>query len=176
MTPALLPDPDERDVARAAQGDTDAFQRLYLAHAGRVYTLARRIVGRDLADDAAQDVFVHAWEHLAQFRGDARFSTWLHRIAVNVLLRHAEVARRITARIAPVLLDELHAPAKSEDTRMDVDSALARLAAGLREVVVLHDLEGYAHEEIADLLAISISASKMRLHRGRMLMREWLLQ
>ena len=168
------PDPDARDAARAAHGDTHAFERLYVAHAARVQTLARRIVGRDLADDATQDVFVHAWEHLGQFRGEARFGTWLHRLAVNLLLRQAEVARRITALIAPGTIDELRAPAASPETRMDVDAALARLGPGLREVVVLHDLEGYGHDEIADVLAISVSASKMRLHRGRMLLREWL--
>ena len=168
------PDPDARDVARAVRGDTHAFERLYIAHAARVQTLARRIVGRDLADDAAPDVFVHVWEHLGQFRGEARFGTWLHRLAVNVLLRQAEVARRITARIALATVDELGAPPASPETRMDVDAALARLGPGLREVVVLHDLEGYGHDEIADVLAISVSASKMRLHRGRMLLREWL--
>ncbi|HKS04888.1 MAG TPA: RNA polymerase sigma factor [Gemmatimonadaceae bacterium] len=168
------PDPDARDAARAARGDTRAFERLYVAHAARVQTLARRMVGRDLADDATQDVFIHAWEHLGQFRGEARFGTWLHRLAVNLLLRRAEVARRITARIAPGTIEELHAPSSSPETRMDVDAALARLGPGLREVVVLHDLEGYRHEEIADVLAISVSASKMRLHRGRMLLREWL--
>lgn len=174
MHGVTVPDPDARDVARATRGDTQAFERLYVAHAARVQTLARRIVGRDLADDAAQDVFVHVWEHLGQFRGEARFGTWLHRVAVNVLLRHAEVARRMAARIAPAAVEDLHAPVAGPETRMDIDAALARLGPGLREVVVLHDLEGYAHDEIADVLAISISASKMRLHRGRTLLREWL--
>jgi RNA polymerase sigma-70 factor, ECF subfamily len=175
VTRAQLADSDARDAARAARGDTKAFELLYLRHAARVQTLARRIVGPDLADDGMQDVFVHAWEHLSQFRREARFSTWLHRLAVNVLLRQAEVARRIAARIAPVLVDELHAPVMAPEGRMDIDAALARLGPGLREVVVLHDLEGYLHDEIAETLAISVSASKMRLHRGRMLLREWLV-
>lgn len=169
-------DPDARDVARAAGGDTQAFERLYLAHAAQVQTLARRIVGSDLAEDGTQEVFVHAWEHLGKFRGEALFGTWLHRVAVSVLLRHAEVARRIAARIAPAFVDELPAPSTDPEARMDIDSALARLGPGLREVVVLHDLEGYAHEEIAETLAISVSASKMRLHRGRTLLREWILR
>jgi RNA polymerase sigma-70 factor (ECF subfamily) len=170
------PDPDARDVARAARGDTQAFERLYLSHAARVHTLARRIVGIDLAEDGAQEVFVHAWEQLGKFRGDALFGTWLHRLAVNVLLRQSEVARRIAARITPGFVDEHPAPLTDPEARMDIDSALARLGPGLREVVVLHDLEGYTHDEIAETLAISISASKMRLHRGRTLLREWILQ
>jgi len=171
-----VPDPDARDVARAARGDTQAFERLYFSHAARVQTLARRIVGRDLADDGAQEVFVHAWEQLGKFRGEALFGTWLHRLAVNVLLRNAEMARRIAARVSPAFVEELEARPTDPDARMDMDSALAQLGPGLREVVVLHDLEGYSHDEIGDTLAISVSASKMRLHRGRTLLREWLLQ
>ncbi len=186
MNRQSVPDPDARDVARAARGDTQAFERLYFSHAARVQTLARRIVGRDLADDGAQEVFVpddgaqevfvHAWEQLGKFRGEALFATWLHRLAVNVLLRHAEMARRIAARVSPAFVEELEARPTDPDARMDMDWALAQLGPGLREVVVLHDLEGYSHDEIGDTLAISVSASKMRLHRGRTLLREWLLQ
>jgi RNA polymerase sigma-70 factor (ECF subfamily) len=171
-----LPDPDARDVARAARGDTKAFERLYETHAARIHTLARRIVGSDLGEDGAQEVFVRAWEQLGNFRGEALFATWLHRLAVNVLIRQAEVARRVTARIAPGYVDEIQSPLRDPATIMDIDSALGRLGEGLREVVVLHDMEGYTHEEIAEALAISVSASKMRLHRGRTLLREWIIR
>ena len=167
---------DARDAARAARGDTRAFERLYLAHVARIHTLARRILGSDLAEDGAQEVFIHAWQQLDKFRGESLFATWLHRLAVNVLLRQSEIARRIAARIAPALVDELHSPGDDPSTSMDISSALARLGAGLREVVVLHDMEGYTHDEIADVLAISVSASKMRLHRGRTLLREWIIR
>jgi RNA polymerase sigma-70 factor (ECF subfamily) len=170
------PDPDAHNVARAARGDTLAFERLYLAHSARIQTLARRILGHDLAEDGAQEVFVHAWEQLGKFRGEALFATWLHRLAVNVLLRQAEVARRIAGRIAPAFLEELQTPSLDEAASMDIDAALARLGAGLREVVVLHDMEGYTHDEMAEALGISISASKMRLHRARTLFREWILR
>ncbi|HKR10270.1 MAG TPA: RNA polymerase sigma factor [Gemmatimonadaceae bacterium] len=170
------PDPDERDVESAASGDTRAFERIYASHSSRIQTLARRILGNALAAEGTQDVFVHAWEQLGKFRGESLFSTWLHRLAVNVLLRQAEIARRITARIAPGFVDELESPATDAATVIDIDTALARLDPGLREVVVLHDMEGYTHEEIAEVLAISISASKMRLHRGRTLLRQWILR
>ena len=176
MNPNAVSDSDAHNVARATRGDTQAFERLYHAHAARIHTLARRIVGSDLAEDGAQEVFIHAWENLGKFRGEALFATWLHRLAVNVLLRHAEVARRIAMRIAPGLVDELQSPVRDAAATMDIDSALARLGPGLREVVVLHDMEGYTHDEIAEALAISISASKMRLHRGRTLLREWILR
>jgi RNA polymerase sigma-70 factor (ECF subfamily) len=170
------PDPDARDVARAARGDTRAFERIYATHSSRIHTLARRILGSELAADGAQDVFVHTWEQLGKFRGESLFATWLHRLAVNVLLRQAEVARRIASRIAPGFVEELEAPPIDAAAMIDIDTALARLGPGLREVVVLHDMEGYTHDEIADVLAISISASKMRLHRGRTLLREWILR
>lgn len=171
-----MSDPDARDVARAARGDTLAFERLYRSHAARIHTLARRILGNDLAEDGAQEVFVHAWERLGTFRGEALFGTWLHRLAVNVLLRQSEIARRVAGRIAPVFLDELASPAMDQAARIDIDTALARLGPGLREVVVLHDMEGYTHDEISDALGISVSASKMRLHRGRTLLREWIIR
>ena len=171
-----MADADERDVARAARGDTRAFERIYVTHSSRIHTLARRILGSELAADGTQDVFVHAWEQLGKFRGESLFSTWLHRLAVNVLLRQAEVARRIASRIHPAFMEELEAPPTDAATTIDIDAALARLGPGLREVVVLHDMEGYTHDEIADVLAISISASKMRLHRGRTLLREWILR
>jgi len=169
-------DPDERDVERAVRGDTRAFERIYISHSSRIHTLARRILGNDLAADGTQDVFVHAWEQLGKFRGESLFSTWLHRVAINVLLRQATVARRIASRIAPDLVEEFEAPMADAATTIDIDTALAHLGPGLREVVVLHDMEGYTHDEIASVLAISVSASKMRLHRGRTLLREWILR
>ena len=172
--PVAPRDVDTADVALAMAGDTAAFERLFHLHAPRVQLLAVRMVGRDGADDAVQDIFVRAWDRLPQFRGDARFGSWLHRLAVNVLLRHAERARRQVARRAPVEVDELHAAPQPES--LDVETALARLAPELRQVVVLHDIEGHAHDEIAGGLGISVSASKMRLHRARLQLREWLLR
>lgn len=169
-------DPDAADVAGAAAGDTRAFERLYYRHAARIQTLARRIVGRELADEATHEVFVRAWERLGQFRGNAMFGTWLHRVAVNALLRHAEVARRILRRSAPLEDVTVASAVLQHDLVLDVDDALGRLGPGLREVVVLHDMEGYSHDEIGAAIGISVSASKMRLHRGRMLLRELLIR
>lgn len=169
-------DADAADVARAAAGDAVAYERIYHRHAPRIYRLAHRFVGRDLAEDATQDVFVHAWSRLAQFRGDSEFATWLHRIAVNILVRQAATARRLASRIAADDVESVTSAGAAPGGSLDIDAAIARLSEELRAVVVLHDLDGYAHAEIAETLGISTSASKMRLHRGRMQLREWLLR
>jgi len=168
-------DPDAMDAVRAASGDIAAFERIYHRHGAKIFALATRFLGRDLAEDALQDAFIHAWEGLAQFRGDSLFATWLHRIAVNVFLRQATTARRIERRFAATDIATLAGTEASLETKMDVEAALRRLSEELRIVVVLHDLEGFGHREIADTLGISPSASKMRLHRARMQLREWLV-
>ena len=161
-------DADRADVSLAARGDSVAFGRLYWRHAARIKALARRLLGPADADDGAQEVFVRAWQRLDQFRGDAAFGTWLHRLAVNVLLRELERSRRHSAEAAP--LEAL--PARQQPgADVDLERALATLAPGIREVVVLHDMESYTHDEIGDLLGIGVSASKMRLHRGRSALR-----
>ena len=162
-------DTDRADVALAAAGDARAFERLYWRHAARIKALARRFLGSSEAEDGTQEVFVRAWSRLAQFRGEAAFPTWLHRLAVNVLLRLLE---RQKARPSGDMHDPalLHAPTQERD--VDVERALLTLPPGIREVVVLHDMENYTHEEIASVLAIGVSASKMRLLRGRTALRE----
>src|SRR5262249_5518362 len=92
---------DSRDVALAAGGDAEAFRRLYEAHVGRIHSLARRMIGADLAGEATQDVFVRTWQKLGTFRGEAAFGTWLYRIAINVLLSHrAQLANRRRREVA----------------------------------------------------------------------------
>lgn len=133
--------------------------------------LARRLVGSDVADEATQDVFVRAWAKIGSFRGDAQFGTWLHRLAINVLLRRAQSARRREQRetgLSPTL--RARGPADPH-VRLDLEAALASIGDAYRQVVVLHDMEGYSHEDIAALLGIGISASRMRLSRARMALR-----
>ena len=168
-------DPDARDVTRATGGDAAAFERIYRRHAARIFILAKRSLGADLAEDALQDVFVHAWDRLGQFRGDALFGSWLYRLAVNVVMRQAVTVRRIAQRVSAGDVDSMPAARSTIETVIDVDAALAKLSEETRIVVVLHDIEGFGHNEIADTLGISISASKMRLPRGRMQLREWLI-
>ena len=162
---------DLADARLAAAGDAEAFERLYWRHGARVKALARRLLGPAEAEDGTQEVFVRAWHRLDQFRGDAAFGTWLHRLAVNVLLRELERSRRHTSDDTP--LETLAAETQPVGDP-DLERALAALPAGLREVVVLHDMESYTHDEISRLLGIGQSASKMRLHRGRTALRSLL--
>ena len=162
------------DVALAAGGDTAAFERLYTANVARVHGLARRMAGPEAADELTQDVFVRAWQKLGTFRGDASFSTWLHRLAVNVIIerfRWLGTQRDRFLADGEETLERLSSPRPGGDFRMDFDSALARLPNAARHVFLLHDVEGYKHHEIGELLGISAGTSKSQLHRARMLMR-----
>lgn len=166
------PDPD---VASAARGDAAAFERLYRAHLARVHGLARWLLGTDDVDDAVQEIFIRVWEKLDTFSGQAAFGTWLHRVAVNHLLRRrqrqATHAARHTEDPDTVVL---RAPASRPDLRVALERAVGELPAGAREVFVLHDMEGYKHEEIGGLLGIDPGTSRSQLHRARMLLRQHL--
>jgi RNA polymerase sigma-70 factor (ECF subfamily) len=172
--PELGPAAAERDVvARAASGDTAAFERLYRTHVGRVHALAVRMLSVEEAGEATQDVFVRAWQRLASFRGEAAFGTWLHRVAINVILtrRAAHGTRRDRFVDDDELLDRLPAKAGRADVGMDLGSAIATLPGGAKQVFVLHDIEGYRHEEIAERLGVTTGTTKAQLHRARMLLR-----
>jgi RNA polymerase sigma-70 factor (ECF subfamily) len=172
---ALLPDAMGReDVARAVAGDMAAFERLYRAHVAKIHSLVRRMAGPGDADDLTQDIFLRAWSRLGTFRGESAFGTWLHRLAVNVVI---ERLRSPVARLRWVddeeALQGVMFPG-SHGTRMDLEAALQQLPAGARGVFVLHDVEGHTHQEIANLLGVSVGTSKAQLHRARMLMRRTL--
>jgi RNA polymerase sigma-70 factor (ECF subfamily) len=163
-------------VARAAAGDAGAFEALYRLHLPRVHSLVRRMTaGRD-ADELTQDVFVRVWQKLGTFRGDSSFSTWLHRLAVNVVIERfrTDQARRARLVDGEAVFDRMASPRARPDLGMDFETALERLPDGAREIFVLHDVEGYKHHEIATLLEISAGTSKAQLHRARMMLRKHL--
>jgi RNA polymerase sigma-70 factor (ECF subfamily) len=161
-------------VRRAQSGDTAAFGHLYRLHAGRVYALCLRLEGDAArADELTQDVFVRAWERLTGFRGESAFGTWLHRLAVNVVLSDRRAAwrrdRRVTLEEEPVAL--ARAPTPDPGLTLDLESAIAALPPGARTVFVLHDVEGYQHAEIASMTGIAEGTSKAQLFRARRLLR-----
>lgn len=172
---ALMRDMPGDDIARAVAGDVHAFERLYHANLGRVYALALRMAGPQVADELAQDVFVRLWQKLALFRGESAFTTWLHRLAVNVIVEHFRREnlrkQRITTDLA---LDTTSAVTASPTARLGLEAALEVLPDGARRVFVLYDVEGYTHQEIATLLGTTVGTSKSQLHRARMLLREQL--
>lgn len=166
----------EPDAQLAAGGDRHAFERLYRANVNHVYALCVRMCGdRTRAEELAQDAFVRAWDRLPQFRGESAFSTWLHRLTVNVVLEVQRTDRRNRARTENEDALEAEPPiAKHEHIaeKMDLAVAIAALPPGARAVFALHDVEGYKHEEIAEMLDITSGGSKAQLHRARRLLRE----
>ena len=161
-------------MARAVLGDVDAFERLYRAHVARVHSLARRMAGVDRADDLTQDIFVRVWQKLSTFRGDSAFSTWLHRLAVNVIIerfRSQTLERQRFISDEETVTHHATAPPVSHTDRLSLEAALEQLPDGARRIFVLHDVEGYKHEEIAGMLGIAVGTSKAQLHRARMLLR-----
>ena len=161
------------DPSLAAAGDRRAFERLYREHVGRIYSLACRMMGVEEATEITQDVFVRAWEKLGTFRGEAAFGTWLYRLAINVILarRASHATRRARYITDEEALDTVPARPARSDLGMDFETAIARLPEGARHIFLLHDVEGYKHEEIATLLKIASGTSKAQLHRARMMLR-----
>jgi RNA polymerase sigma-70 factor, ECF subfamily len=162
------------DVRLAAGGDRRAFERLYAAHVDRIHTLCVRMCAdRSTAEELTQDVFVRAWDKLSLFRGESAFGTWLHRMAVNVVLNHRKVAGRERSRsAADDAVDVVASRPLQLGDRMDLEQAVAQLPPGARRVFLLHDVEGYKHEEIAAMLGVTSGGTKAQLHRARMLLRE----
>jgi RNA polymerase sigma-70 factor (ECF subfamily) len=166
-------------VARAQRGDVDAFEILYKTHAGRVYALCLRLTANGTrARELTQDVFVRAWEALPEFRGEANLTTWLHRIAVNAMLMQQRSDKRRAARVA--LADDdtddsdaaLQGATAPEDvaTAIDLERAIASLPPGVRRAFILHDVEGYSHEEIAEMTGLAAGTLRAQLHRARQLL------
>jgi RNA polymerase sigma-70 factor, ECF subfamily len=183
--PAAAPNSNEGDtLARAQGGDHHAFAQLYSLHKRRIYSLCLRMVGNTAeAEDLTQEAFLQLHRKIATFRGDSAFSTWLHRLAINVVLMHL---RR--KGLAVVSLDEAMDPAPEEGPgrsfgspdlnltgaidRLALERAVGELPAGYRLIFVLHDIEGYEHNEIASMLDCSIGNSKSQLHKARLKLRD----
>ena len=171
-------DPSEQmlDVRRAAAGDARAFERIYRSTVPRIHALARRMAGEEVAEDLTQEVYLRAWTRLHTYRGDARFETWLYRLAVNLILTRRERIRRDAARqvTGDGLLGRMVGRVRTPGARMDLEAAMGTLPERARDVFLLHDVEGYKHEEIGEMLGINPGTSKSQLHRARMLLRRYL--
>jgi RNA polymerase sigma-70 factor (ECF subfamily) len=161
---------------RAAKGDVQAFEELYRENVGRVYLLCLRMCGDpSRAEELTQEAFVRAWTKLGSFRGASAFSTWLHRVTVNIVLGERRSTVRREARFRPAG-GEFPAEAVTSDPSpgqvLDLERAIAALPEGARTVFVLHDIEGYKHHEISDLTGLAVGTSKAQLHRARKLLRK----
>jgi RNA polymerase sigma-70 factor (ECF subfamily) len=163
-------------ISRAKRGDAEAVRELYERYAPRVYAVVRRLAGDDaLAEDWAQEAWVRAIRALPAFRGDSRFSTWLHRIAVNSAL-HGRRWRERRTRNEVALPPMLATGTRGEQTtlRITLERALQALPDGMRQVLVLHDVEGYTHEEIGSFMGVTPGTSKSQLFKARARMRKLL--
>ena len=172
-------------IERAKQGDAEAFEALYNLHKRRVYSLCLRMTANTAeAEDLTQEAFLQLFRKIGTFRGESAFSTWLHRMAVNVVLMHLRKKGLPVVSLEETTEGEEDAPKKdfgAEDVnlagsidRLRLQNAVDRLPPGYRAIFVLHDVEGYEHNEIATMVGCSIGNSKSQLHKARMKLREFL--
>jgi len=173
--------PDIPALVRQAQdGNPGAFERLYELHLGRVYALCLRMLADPRhAEEVTQDVFVRAWEKLGTFAFRSSFATWIHRLGVNVVLSALRGQRRRDQRVS-VVSDpgafETELREAMPETKLDLECAIAALPAGAREVLILHDIEGYRYREIAEMTGVAEGTVKSQLSRARRLVREALIR
>jgi RNA polymerase sigma-70 factor (ECF subfamily) len=182
--PASLPASlSDYELAQAAgRGDMKAFEMIYERHHRRVYSLCLRMVANATeAEDLAQEVFIQLFRKIGSFRGESAFTTWLHRLTVNHVLMHFRkrgVRLEKTTEEGEIgeIQDYLQAAAERPRfvDRIALDKAISELPPGYRTVFVLHDVEGFEHEEVADMLGVSVGTSKSQLHKARMRLRELL--
>jgi RNA polymerase sigma-70 factor (ECF subfamily) len=174
-------------IRLAQQGDTGAFERIYRLHSRRVYALCLRMVGNTAeAEDLAQDAFLQLFRKIGTFRGESAFSTWLHRLSVNVVLMKLRKKTLPETSLEETTDpdDESSGPRRElggpdlllsgSIDRVHLDRAIEQLPPGYRQVFVLHDVQGFEHNEIAKLMECSIGNSKSQLHKARMRLRELL--
>lgn len=171
-------DEESRLVAGAAKGDRVAFEKLYRLHRDRIYGLVWRLCGGDraLAEDLLQESFIRAWQKLESFRGDSQFGTWLHKLSANVALsdRRSKIRRLEREGSLDGAIERTATGEKDvwAGQRMDLEQAISRLPERARTVLVLYDIEGYSHAEIAEISGMAVGSSKAQLHRARNLVRE----
>lgn len=165
----------ERLIGRAREGDLPAFEEIYRRHVGRIYAICLRMTadaGR--AEELTQETFVRAWRGLDTIGGNSAFPAWLRRVAINLVLEDSRSRARRRAKETPMADVEYRGPAgtASPGEKMDLERAVADLPDGARRVFVLHDVEGYRHEEIGRMLGVAPGTCKAQLHRARKLLRE----
>lgn len=166
----------DRDlVRRAGDGDEAAARALYHRYAPRVFAVVRRMACDDtVAEDWAQEAWIRVFRALPGFRGESAFSTWLHRVAVNSALQGMRSRNRHATREADLSSATPSRPAEPVALRLALERAMDRLPDGMRQVLVLHDVEGFTHDEIGEMLGIAAGTSKSQLFKARAKMRELL--
>jgi len=174
-TEALTSEQEANWIAKAKSGDQSAFEYLYRENVNRIFGLCIRLCAGNeaLAMEMTQDAFIRAWEKLSLFRGESRFSTWLHRLTVNLVLGERRKQLRRAEIVNAIPQDEGWVSSSTGQT-MDLQAAVSQLPERARNVLILHDIEGYRHREIGEVLGMAVGTSKVQLHRARKLMRKML--
>ncbi|WP_286234636.1 RNA polymerase sigma factor [Thalassotalea sediminis] len=172
----FLPDQDGELVAQAQRGEQHAFLQLYQRHYKRVYALCwRMLADKDSAEDACQEVFVQLWQKIKNFRGDSKFSTWLHSVATNVVLGHIRKQKTWIQRVFSIeekYVEEQSATMSDQAEVSLLDQKIQQLPERARIVFVLFAVEGYRHEEIANMMGMAVGSSKAQYHRAKTLLKE----
>jgi RNA polymerase sigma-70 factor (ECF subfamily) len=179
--------PEAEAIRLAQQGDPAAFERIYQLHSRRIYSLCLRMVSNTAeAEDLTQEAFLQLFRKIATFRGESAFSTWLHRLAVNVVLMRLRKKKVLETSLEEVTEPDEESGGPRRDfggpdlrlsgsiDRVNLQRAIDELPPGYKQVFVLHDMQGYEHNEIADIMNCSIGNSKSQLHKARMRLRELL--
>ena len=163
-------------ISKAKKGDKQAFRSLYDEHIGRVYALCYRLTGeKGLAEDASQEVFIQLWKKLGNFDGQSQFSTWLHSVTANITISYMRKQKGWVQRMLNLESSGINEmPAEENCTNVDLEALVIRLPERARMVFVLHALEGYRHEDIANMLNMAVGSSKAQFFRAKHLLRDFM--
>ncbi len=163
-------------ITRVKQNDIEAFEQLYRLHSARVYALCLRLSGnRAIAEEYSQEAFIRAWQKIRLFRGESSFSSWLYRLTTNVVLSQLRKKQLLQTSIDDVSKSQNPTTNQLDTGKiMDMEQAIRKLPDGARTIFVLHDIEGYQHNEISEMTGLAIGTSKTQLHRARKLLKGWL--
>ena len=171
------PDDEKMLITLVKQNDIQAFEQLYRLHSGRVYALCLRLTANHaLAEELSQEAFVRAWQKIRTFRGESSFSSWLYRLTTNVVF--SSMRKNQIKQLSIEDLNDADSPVVKHldiGTIKDMEKAIRKLPDGARHIFVLHDIEGYQHNEISEMTGLAIGTSKTQLHRARKLLKGWLL-
>jgi RNA polymerase sigma-70 factor (ECF subfamily) len=173
LSPSLEIDEEQAIISRAQQGDQQAFYQLYQKYHKKVYAICwRMLADKDSAEDVCQEVFVQLWQKIANFRGESKFSTWLHSVATNIVLGHIRKNKSWIQRVFSIEDQTIEVATVEMPDCSNLDKKIQTLPERARLVFVLFAIEGYRHEEIANMLGMAVGTSKAQYHRARGLLRE----
>lgn len=174
--PALLEQRLKGLIDAAKSGDRAAYQQIYQQHIGQVFALCFRLTGdKDHAEEAAQEVFIQVWQKLQNFKGDSKFSTWLHSVTSNVTISYLRRQKQWWQKMLNIEDSPAQdMPSEGLSQEIDLDEYIVRLPERARIVFVLYAIEGYRHEEIAERMNIAVGSCKAQFHRAKQLMKEWM--